>query len=92
MANAVEQLQHTHNSLIDAVKAGDWQQVGELDRLCRDQVRQAMEDPQRDDQQVAVVLEDLSETYREVGWAGVNGVRRKTARQLFDSLANSDYI
>ena len=58
MANAVEQLQHTHSSLIDAVKAGDWQQVGELDRLCRDQVRQAMEDPQRDDQQVAVVLEE----------------------------------
>ena len=83
MANAVEQLQHTHNSLIDAVKAGDWQQVGELDRPCRDQVRQAMEDPQRDDQQVAVVLEDLSETYREVV-ALCQAVQGKLAEELQD--------
>ena len=48
-----------------------------------DQVRQAMEDPQRDDQQVAVVLEDLSETYREVV-ALCQAVQGKLAEELQD--------
>ncbi|MGI3131249.1 flagellar protein FliT [Halopseudomonas pachastrellae] len=81
MANAVEQLQATHTSLIEAVKAGDWQQVGELDRLCRQHVHQAMQDPQRDDQQVAVALESLSETYREVV-ALCQAVQGKLAEEL----------
>jgi hypothetical protein len=66
MANALEQLQETHESLVAAVQAGDWEQVGELDGLCRALVRQAMADPERDDMLVSGVLESLSETYREV--------------------------
>jgi len=81
MANAVEQIQNTHESLIAAVQAGDWQQVGELDRLCRAQVQQAMQDPQRDDQQIAEALESLSGTYREVV-ALCQAVQGKLAEEL----------
>ncbi|MEH6797851.1 MAG: flagellar protein FliT [Halopseudomonas sabulinigri] len=81
MANAVEQIQSTHECLIAAVQAGDWQQVGELDRLCRSQVQQAMQDPQRDDQQIAEVLEGLSSTYREVV-ALCQAVQGKLAEEL----------
>lgn len=66
MAVAVEQLQDTHKALITAVQAGDWQQVGELDRLCRQQVQQAMAQPDRDEVALAELLSSLSETYREV--------------------------
>ncbi|HDY98418.1 MAG TPA: flagellar protein FliT [Pseudomonas sabulinigri] len=83
MANAVEQIQNTHEFLIAAVQAGDWQQVGELDRLCRTQVQQAMQDPQRDDQQIAEVLEGLSGTYREVV-ALCQAVQGKLAEELQD--------
>lgn len=66
MAVAVEQLQDTHRALIAAVQAGDWQQVGELDHLCRTLVQQAMADPQRNEAELAEVLGSLSATYREV--------------------------
>lgn len=66
MAVAVEQLQETHQALITAVQAGDWQQVGELDRVCRQLVAQAMQQPDRDEQALAEALDSLSETYREV--------------------------
>ncbi|MEH6493208.1 flagellar protein FliT [Halopseudomonas sp.] len=81
MANAVELIQNTHECLIAAVQAGDWQQVGKLDKLCRLQVKQAMEDPQRDDQQIAEVLESLSGTYREVV-ALCQAVQGKLAEEL----------
>lgn len=81
MANAMEKLQETHASLIAAVQAGDWQQVGELDKACREQVRVAMEDPARDDLQVASTLEELSETYREVV-ALCQAVQGKIAEEL----------
>src|SRR5690606_39864960 len=66
MAVAVEQLQDTHRALIAAVQAGDWQQVGELDHLCRTLVQQAMADPQRNEAELAEVLGSLSATYRDV--------------------------
>lgn len=66
MAVAVEQLQETHKALITAVQAGDWQQVGELDRLCRDLVQQAMAHPDRDEALLAELLGSLSSTYSEV--------------------------
>ena len=66
MAVAVEQLQSTHQALIVAVQAGDWEQVGELDQLCRQLVQQAMTQPDRDEQQLAEVLGSLSATYKEV--------------------------
>ena len=81
MANAVKQLQETHASLIAAVQAGDWQQVGELDKACREQVRVAMADPERDDLQIASVLEELSQTYKEVV-ALCQAVQGKLAEEL----------
>ena len=66
MAVAVEQLQDTHRALIAAVQAGDGQQVGELDHLCRTLVQQTMADPQRNEAELAEVLGSLSATYREV--------------------------
>lgn len=66
MAVAVEQLQNTHQALIAAVQAGDWQQVGELDQLCRQLVQQAMAQPDRDEALLADMLTSLSQTYREV--------------------------
>ncbi|CEA06038.1 signal transduction histidine kinase [Pseudomonas saudimassiliensis] len=66
MAVAVEQLQDTHQALIAAVQAGDWQQVGELDQLCRQLVQQAMAQPDRDEALLADMLTSLSQTYREV--------------------------
>lgn len=66
MAVAVEQLQDTHQALIAAVQAGDWQQVGELDQLCRQLVQRAMAQPDRDEALLAEVLGSLSATYREV--------------------------
>ncbi len=66
MAVAVEQLQNTHQALIAAVHAGDWEQVGELDHLCRQLVQQAMAQPDRDEQQLAEALSSLSATYKEV--------------------------
>lgn len=66
MAVAVKQLQDTHQALIAAVQAGDWQQVGELDQLCRQLVQQAMAQPDRDEALLADMLTSLSQTYREV--------------------------
>ena len=66
MAVAVEQLQDTHKALIAAVQAGDWQQVGELDQLCRTLVQQAMAEPERNEAELAEVLGSLSATYQEV--------------------------
>ncbi len=66
MAAAVEQLDATHHALIAAVQAGDWEQVGELDVLCRQLVGQAMAQPDRDEQLLAETLSSLSETYKEV--------------------------
>ena len=66
MAHAVEQLEQTHQALIAAVQAGDWEQVGELDVLCRELVGRAMQQPERDEQALASALTSLSETYREV--------------------------
>lgn len=66
MAVAVEQLEQTHQALIAAVQAGDWEQVGELDVLCRELVGQAMLNPARDERALAEALTSLSETYREV--------------------------
>lgn len=66
MAVALQQLQDSHQALVDAVQSGDWEQVGELDRLCRQLVQQAMAQPDRDEQQLAEVLGSLSATYKEV--------------------------
>lgn len=66
MAVVVEQLQDTHVALIAAVQAGDWQQVGELDQLCRTLVQQAMAEPDRNEVELAEVLGSLSATYQEV--------------------------
>lgn len=66
MAIAVQQLQNTHEALIAAVHAGDWQQVGELDHLCRHLVQEAMAEPERNEAELAEVLGSLSATYREV--------------------------
>lgn len=66
MAAAVEQLQDTHRALIAAVQAGDWEQVGELDHLCRTLVQQAMTDPERNEVELTEVLSSLSTTYQEV--------------------------
>jgi flagellar protein FliT len=66
MAVAVEQLDQTHQALIAAVQAGDWEQVGELDLLCRQLIGKAMENPERDEQRLAEALGSLSETYKEV--------------------------
>ncbi|WP_304639804.1 flagellar protein FliT [Pseudomonas sp.] len=66
MMSAVPQLEQVHSSLVEAVKAGDWEQVGELDLLCRQLVGSIMQQPGRDDEQLSIVLTALSETYREV--------------------------
>ena len=66
MTIAVQQLQDTHQALSAAVQAGDWQQVGELDHLCRQLVQQAMAEPERNESELAEVLGSLSATYREV--------------------------
>ncbi|QJD58841.1 flagellar protein FliT [Pseudomonas sp. gcc21] len=66
MAVAVKQLEDAHVALIAAVQGGDWEQVGELDALCRLLVGQAMEQPDRNEQALAEVLTSLSETYKEV--------------------------
>ena len=66
MAVMVEQLQNTHKALVAAVHAGDWQQVGELDLLCRTLVQQAMTDPERNEAELAEALSALSATYQEV--------------------------
>lgn len=63
---AVDQLDHTHRALIAAVKAGDWEQVGELDSLCRELVGQAMLDPEPDQTALAEALVSLSQTYTEI--------------------------
>lgn len=66
MAVALEQLQTTHKALISAVQAGDWEQVSELDLLCRTLVQQAMTEPERNEAELAEVLGSLSATYQEV--------------------------
>src|SRR5690606_40688806 len=81
MAVAVEQLQDTHRALIAAVQAGGWQQVGELDHLCRTLVQQAMADPQRNAAELAAVLGSLAATYREV-----IGLRQAVPRKLAEEL------
>lgn len=63
---AVDQLDQTHRALIAAVQAGDWEQVGELDVLCRELVGQAMLEPERDQAALAEALTSLSQTYSEV--------------------------
>lgn len=81
MAVAVEQLQNTHKALIAAVQAGDWQQVGELDQLCRSLVQQAMTEPERNETELAEVLSSLSATYQEV-IALCQAVQGKLAEEL----------
>ncbi len=81
MAHAVEQLEQTHQALIVAVQAGDWEQVGELDVLCRELVGKAMQHPERDEQALAETLASLSETYREV-IALCQAVQGKLAEEL----------
>src|SRR5690606_41484578 len=66
VAVAVGELQGAARARIAGVQAGDWQQVGELDHLCRTLVLQAMADPQRNEAELAEVLGSLSATYREV--------------------------
>ncbi|WP_304641770.1 flagellar protein FliT [Pseudomonas sp.] len=63
---AIDQLDQTHRALIAAVQAGDWEQVGELDVLCRELVGQAMLEPERDQAALAEALTSLSQTYSEV--------------------------
>jgi flagellar protein FliT len=63
---AVDHLDQTHRALIAAVQAGDWEQVGELDVLCRELVGQAMLEPERDQAALAEALTSLSQTYSEV--------------------------
>ncbi|PKM31776.1 MAG: flagellar protein FliT [Gammaproteobacteria bacterium HGW-Gammaproteobacteria-11] len=83
MAVAIEQLQDTHRALIEAVQSGDWQQVGDLDRLCRELVSQAMAEPERNDQDLADALDSLLSTYREVT-ALVQAIQGKLAEELQD--------
>ncbi len=81
MAVAVKQLEDTHMALVAAVHAGDWEQVGELDLLCRHLVGEAMENPERNEQALAEVLTSLSETYHEVV-ALCQAVQGKLAEEL----------
>ena len=83
MAVVVEQLQDTHVALIAAVQAGDWQQVGELDQLCRTLVQQAMAEPERNEAELAEVLGSLSATYQEV-----IGLCQAVQGKLADELQN----
>lgn len=87
MAVAIEQLQDTHRALIEAVQSGDWQQVGDLDRLCRELVSQAMAEPERNDQDLADALDSLLSTYREVT-ALVQAIQGKLAEELQDLQRN----
>ncbi|MFN3580565.1 MAG: flagellar protein FliT [Pseudomonas sp.] len=81
MAVAIQQLQDTHQALVEAVHAGDWQQVGQLDGVCRELVAQAMAQDDRDDQAVADALDSLLSTYREVV-ALCQAVQGKLAEEL----------
>ncbi|KKN91003.1 hypothetical protein LCGC14_0222050 [marine sediment metagenome] len=81
MAVAVKQLEDTHRALVAAVQAGDWQQVGELDLLCRHLVSEAMQQPERNEQALAEALTSLSETYQQV-IALCQAVQGKLAEEL----------
>lgn len=83
MSVAVKQLQDTHQALVSAVHAGDWQQVGQLDHVCRELVAQAMADEGRQDQALADALDNLLSTYREVV-ALCQAVQGKLAEELQD--------
>lgn len=83
MSVAVKQLEDTHQALVHAVHAGDWQQVGQLDHVCRELVAQAMADEGRQDQALADALDNLLNTYREVV-ALCQAVQGKLAEELQD--------
>ncbi len=69
MTVAVKQLEDTHQALVDAVHAGDWQQVSQLDHVCRELVA------------LADALDNLLSTYREVV-ALCQAVQGKLAEEL----------
>lgn len=83
MTVAVKQLEDTHQALVDAVHAGDWQQVSQLDHVCRELVAQAMAEEGREDQALADALDSLLTTYREV-IALCQAVQGKLAEELQD--------
>lgn len=78
---AVERLHDTREALINALQAGDWERVGELDGQCRTLVALAMQADAREDQALADALDALLETYREL-----IGVCRAVQERLADEL------
>lgn len=49
MSQATQQLDETRLALADALQAGNWDAIGELDQVCQVKIDQAMHDDERDE-------------------------------------------
>lgn len=66
MSQATQQLDETRLALADALQAGNWDAIGELDQVCQVKIDQAMHDDERDEQALRVSLEQLLSLYNDM--------------------------
>ena len=66
MNQAMQQLNETRAALSAAMHSKDWDAIGELDRMYREQVDVAMQDAERDEQALRDTMEQLLALYGEL--------------------------
>ena len=64
--SALQRIQQTRHALVDAMQAGDWDAIGELDIECRACVDSVLQEVPEDPSQLRGHLEDLLEVYRQL--------------------------
>jgi flagellar protein FliT len=64
--SALQRIQQTRHALVDAMQAGDWEAIGELDIECRACVDSVLQEVPEDASQLRSHLEDLLEVYRQL--------------------------
>jgi flagellar protein FliT len=63
MFSPMQHLENTHLAMAEALKAGDWERIAELDHLCREQVTTAMLSVETDQQVLRESFKRLLDFY-----------------------------
>ncbi|AVR69014.1 MULTISPECIES: pili length/flagellar attachment protein FleP [Pseudomonas aeruginosa group] len=66
MSQATQQLDETRLALADALQAGNWEAIGELDQVCQVKIDEAMHEAERDEQALRTTLEQLLSLYNDM--------------------------
>ncbi len=81
METSVQRIENTRLALTEALNSSDWERIGDLDQVCRQQIEDALVDSIGQEEALRTQLEMLMDVYRQLTEACMQA-REEIAHEL----------